>query len=419
MSLLKDLHSSFWMDDDGLDDDDFLVDNSHQERKGGLNYGDLIKLTSRRRAIANFVNILTGQSIPVEFSSRGGENYTDGKKVVISADAKNETFDADVGLALHEASHILLSDFEVIQRIIGDPTSMRSDDRFPILREDFVAKNEAEKKLDKFVWDILKNEDIKKQLNDNGQIKFQKQMVLFAKDMWNWVEDRRIDHYVFSNAPGYREYYMSLYGQYFRTKEIGKALQSDEYRDENLDSYTMRVVNLLNDDRDLDALNGLRDIIKVLDLNNITRLKNSYDALSVAVDISEIIFNNIDWNQQMEETKNGESSEGNSETNFNNDDFNDPPESKESKSDSDGNSDENQKSGEGQSDEKSDENSDQSGASDDNESSDDNSENDSNGSGDSDENAEGNSAESSENEGDESDEESKKNSLSKTMKKRV
>ena len=180
MSLLKDLHSSFWMDDDGLDDDDFLVDNSHQERKGGLNYGDLIKLTSRRRAIANFVNILTGQSIPVEFSSRGGENYTDGKKVVISADAKNETFDADVGLALHEASHILLSDFDVIQRIIGDATSMRSDDRYPILREGFVAKNDAEKKLEKFVWDILKNEDIKKQLNDNGQIKFQKQMVLLV-----------------------------------------------------------------------------------------------------------------------------------------------------------------------------------------------------------------------------------------------
>ena len=414
MSLLKDLHSSFWMDDDGLDDDDFLVDNSHQERKGGLNYGDLIKLTSRRRAIANFVNILTGQSIPVEFSSRGGENYTDGKKVVISADAKNETFDADVGLALHEASHILLSDFDVIQRIIGEASAMHSDNRFPILSNDFVAKNEAEKKLVKFVFDILKNEDIKKQLNDNGQLKFQRQMVLFVKDMWNWVEDRRIDHYVFTNAPGYREYYMSLYGQYFRTKEIGKALQSDEYRDETQDSYSMRVVNLLNDDRDLDALNGLRDIIKVLNLNNIARLKNSFDALSVAVDICEIIFNNIDWNSEMEETKNGEKSEGNSETNFNNNDFNDPPKSDENNSDSDENSDENQKSGEGQSDEKSDENSDQTGASDSNESSDDNSENDSNGSGDSDENANGNSVE-SDNEG----EESKKNSLSKTMKKRV
>ena len=108
MSLLKDLHSSFWMDDDGWDDS-FLVDNSNQERKGGLDYGQLIKLSARRRAIANFVSILTGENIPVEFSSRAGENYTDGKKVVISADAKNETFDSDVGLALHEASHILLS----------------------------------------------------------------------------------------------------------------------------------------------------------------------------------------------------------------------------------------------------------------------------------------------------------------------
>ena len=414
MSLLKDLHSSFWMDDDGLDDDDFLVDNSNQERKGGLNYGDLIKLTARRRAIANFVNILTGQSIPVEFSSRGGENYTDGKKVVISADAKNETFDADVGLALHEASHILLSDFEVIQRIIGDATSMRSDDRYPILREGFVAKNDAEKKLEKFVWDILKNEDIKKQLNDNGQIKFQKQMVLFVKDMWNWVEDRRIDHYVFTNAPGYREYYMSLYGQYFRTKEIGKALKSDEYRDETQESYSMRVVNLLNDERDLDALNGLRDIIKVLDLNNIARLKNSFDALSVAVDISEIIFNNIDWNSEMEQTKNGERSNGDSETNFNNNDFNDPPESDEKNSDSDENSDENQKSGNGESDE----NSDEDGASDGNESSDEDSDNASDGDNDSDENAEGNSTESSD-ENEDSDAESKKNMLSKTMKKRV
>ena len=65
----------------------------------------------------------------------------------------------------------------------------------------------------------------------------------------------------------------------------------------------MRVVNLLNDERDLDALNGLRDIIKVLDLNDIARLKNSFDALSVAVDIAEIIFNNVDWNQKWKKPK--------------------------------------------------------------------------------------------------------------------
>ena len=44
MSSVKDLHSSFWMEEDEWDDD-FLVDNSHQERKGGLNYSELIKLS--------------------------------------------------------------------------------------------------------------------------------------------------------------------------------------------------------------------------------------------------------------------------------------------------------------------------------------------------------------------------------------
>jgi hypothetical protein len=350
MNSVKDLHSSFWMDEDDWDDD-FLVDNSHQERKGGLNYSELIKLSARRRAIANFVNILTGQDIPVQFSSRGNENYTDGKVVVISADAKNETFDSDVGLALHEASHILLSDFNVIKRLIGNSNSYDQNNHYPILREGFVTKHNSEKKLAKFLKDILKNEDIKKQLNDKGQIKFQRQMLLFAKDMWNWVEDRRIDHYVFTNAPGYREYYMSLYAKYFRTKEIGKTLKSDEFREENLESYSMRVINLLSEERDLDALNGLRDIVKILDLNKIARLKNSYDALSVAVDVAEIIFNNVDWNAEMESTKNGESSEGDSDTNFSNDDFNDPPESKQS---SESNSDDD-KEGEENSSENSDE----------------------------------------------------------------
>ena len=200
MNSVKDLHSSFWMDEDDWDDE-FLMDNSHQERKGGLNYSELIKLSARRRAIANFVNILTGQDIPVRFSSRGGENYTDGKTVVISADAKNETFDSDVGLALHEASHILLSDFKVIKRLIGDSNSFDQSNHYPILNEGFVTKHSSEKKLAKFLKDILENEGIKKQLNDKGQIKFQRQMLLFAKDMWNWVEDRRIDNYVFTNAP--------------------------------------------------------------------------------------------------------------------------------------------------------------------------------------------------------------------------
>ena len=400
MNSVKDLHSSFWMDEDDWDDD-FLVDNSHQERKGGLNYSELIKLSARRRAIANFVNILTGQDIPVRFSSRGGENYTDGKTVVISADAKNKTFDSDVGLALHEASHILLSDFKVIKRIIGDSNSYDQSNHYPILRDGFVTKHSSEKKLAKFLKDILENEGIKKQLNDKGQIKFQRQMLLFAKDMWNWVEDRRIDNYVFTNAPGYREYYMSLYAKYFRTKEIGKTLKSDEYREENIESYSVRVINLLNEERDLDALNGLRDIVKILDLNNITRLKSSFDALSVAVDITEIIFNNINWDDEIEQTKNNPSSSDASDTNFNNTDYNDPPENKENdKSDNSGdNKEDNGNSSETSDDENNQQQSSSASSPSDNNSDDSENTNDS--------------------DSDEKDAKENKNKLSKTLKKRV
>ena len=66
-----------------------------------------------------------------------------------------------------------MSEFDVIHRLIGDTSTFDQNTHFPILREGFAPKNDAEKKLETFLWDILKNEDIKKQLNDKGQIKFQ------------------------------------------------------------------------------------------------------------------------------------------------------------------------------------------------------------------------------------------------------
>lgn len=355
MSLLKDLHSSFWLDEDEFEDDDLLLGDSQQVRKGGISYGDLIKLSGRRRAIANFVSILTGQQIPVEFNSKG-HNYTDGKKVVISADANNDTFDSDVGLALHEASHILLSDFKVISRIIGEETAQYAEHRFPILRDDFKSNNKAEEKLQKFLQDLIEIEDIKKHLNESGLIKLQRQMVGYIKDMWNWVEDRRIDNYVFTNAPGYREYYMALYNKYFLTKDVSKALESSEYCDETLASYSMRIINLLNEARDLDALKGLREIVKILDLNNISRIKNSFDALEVAVDIVDVVIKNVDWDSSMNDAKNNKSSnQGDPDVDFQSNDFKDNENSDDDNSesnssssddnDSDGKSSSNMKSG--------------------------------------------------------------------------
>ena len=112
MKKYTNYHSSFWLEEHDFDED--IVFSSLSEKSV-----DTIKkyrLSSARKAIANFVSIATGKNIPVTFATNN--SYTDGKSVVISGDIdKPEKFDIGVGLALHEGSHILLSDFEILRNL--------------------------------------------------------------------------------------------------------------------------------------------------------------------------------------------------------------------------------------------------------------------------------------------------------------
>jgi len=106
------VHSSYWMKDW---DDDTIVFNTMNESERKSH--DLYKLAASKRAISNFVNIVTNQSIPVKFSERGN-SYTDGQSVVIGSNIiEPKDFDIAVGLALHEGSHIKLSNFELLRYI--------------------------------------------------------------------------------------------------------------------------------------------------------------------------------------------------------------------------------------------------------------------------------------------------------------
>jgi hypothetical protein len=252
MKKYTNYHSSFWLEDHDFDED--IVFSSLSEKSV-----DTIKkyrLSSARKAISNFVSIATGKNIPVTFATNN--SYTDGKSVVISGDIdKPEKFDIGVGLALHEGSHILLSDFELLRNMESKiPTSL-----FDLAKSKNLGRYE--------VLDIVKNVD-------------------------NIVEDRRIDNFIYKNAPGYREYYLKLYEHYFGDKTIEKGLESDDFKKENCESYMFRLINLMNKKSDLTSLKGLKEIWNLLDLKNIDRLKNSMDAFNVALDIVNVIFTNID-----------------------------------------------------------------------------------------------------------------------------
>ena len=274
-------NSSYWLSD--WEDNDIVVDTMSDFEKQSH---DLYKLSASKRAISNFVNIVTNDQISVRFNQRG-DSYTDGKSVVIGSNiVEPKDFDVAVGLALHEGSHIKLSDFE----LLGDIYNL--------------------------VPQHIKEGAIKKGVMNSISI---------IKDLWNVVEDRRIDKFVFDSAPGYRDYYRAMYDKYFNDKLIDKALQSDEYTEESVDSYMFRIINIHNKNTDLTALKGLRDIYKTIGLGSIDRLKSSLDAFNVALTMFQTIMSNLPTSeseegdgdgsndQQSEQPQNGNGGNGSDE----------------------------------------------------------------------------------------------------------
>jgi len=258
-------NSSFWIDDSTFTLEDVETTESD----------NLYKLASSKRAISNFVRILTNENIPVTYQSRG-DSYTDGKSVVIGKNIlKPKDFDVVVGLALHEASHIKLSDFDILKNL-----------------PHMIPSEISEKAIRKGVLNYIE----------------------VIKNIWNWVEDRRIDYYIFKNSPGYREYYRSMYDKYFNDSVIDKALQSTEYRDETVESYMFRIINLHNVNTDLNALKGLKEIYTTISLSTIDRLKSTKDAQNVAFQIFGIMLKNLPVadteSQDSESGEEGESSDG-------------------------------------------------------------------------------------------------------------
>ena len=261
-------YSDYWLDDTYQDDFDDIDDSS------SVNF-NLIKLSVARRAVSNFVNILTGKNVPVYFTDDGSINCTDGKAVYLSADiVDKQDFDPAVGLALHEGSHVVLSDFDLVKKIWQT-----------VPRE---------------VYDLAEPLQVSKD-----------DVATLIKNSLNYVEDRYIDYYVYNNAPGYRGYYMALYDKYFNSPKINAMLKSNLYRVPSIESYEVRMINFTNEHTDLEALPGLREIATVINLSNIQRLTTPKVRLEVAIEVAKIILKNITEYKKDKKSKSGETKPGN------------------------------------------------------------------------------------------------------------
>lgn len=270
--------SSFWLDDDffgagGYGVKGFKPKSTH----------DVIKLASYKRAIANFVHIVTNDtSIEVKYSS-GKQSYTNGKTVVISAKITDKQFDSTVGLALHEGSHIVKTTMSIL-----DP-SKNAATKKALERLAYIAYEECKRQ-----GIVIGSSDIKKAV-----------MKMILQPLINIIEDRRIDAWMYTTAAGYRGYYEALYDTYFLSKEIDKALEDQLFREPTIENYIFHICNFMNRKRTIDLLPGLHQIWDKIDLAHISRLNSTEEVLGIADECAEIILRNCTDLKKLVEVGNG------------------------------------------------------------------------------------------------------------------
>lgn len=273
-------NSGFWMSEDEDQDIKYVDPGSRV---------DVIKLAGYLRAISNFVRIVTNSdNIKVRFDSKD-RSYTDGQEVVISSKLDEKGFDSTVGLALHEGSHVLLTDFKWSKnffQLIYQMECYGSADEFK-----FTG---SQKEFIDYIPEWLLNSELA--MKHVGML----------KDILNVVEDRRIDNYIYKSAPGYRGYYEALYNRYFNSKDIDTALANNLYVEQTMQCYMFHLINITNANRNLNALPGLNEIWHILNLPKIGRLKSTQDAAKCAIEIYKVIIDNLDVEAQEAQQSQGQ-----------------------------------------------------------------------------------------------------------------
>lgn len=249
----------FWLDSDKYSN--YFEEKSDPSNDTLVFNIDMVRLSSIRKAISNFVRILTRKSIPVYFNDIDANVNFDGKVIYISAQINSkQDFDVAVGQALHEGAHTLKTNFNAV----------------------------------KTAWANIPTKILK--LSDSKNIR-RASLEKFIHSTWNVIEDRFIDNYVFNEAPGYRGYYVALYNKFWNCIEIDELLlDPDLFRYPSLESYSFRIINFTNLNTDLLALPRLDEIAKTIDISHIDRLNTTKKRINTAFDVVEIVLDCLDKN---------------------------------------------------------------------------------------------------------------------------
>jgi hypothetical protein len=265
----KNILSKWWLPQD-------IAYNINNDSKALLYY-------KIQQSIKNFINIISGKNnITVVYNALNTSYSTKDTIVLDSKLILNNKFDVSVGLALHEASHILLSDYtylaynELNEYLHSNGIFMEYDDVHPII---------------------------------------------------NIIEDRRVDAYIIYHNKGYIDYYKALYNEFMFTPSLKFLLQS--YIDDiHTIQYDVAFFQLLlcqiitpEGEELCKALGSFgKEVYETFDVKNISRLKNTADSISLAVKLIKIFlkYKNTNFIKELPNNKANTSDKKDNTNNTNN-----------------------------------------------------------------------------------------------------
>lgn len=220
-------------------------------------------------SISTFVRILTGRSdIKIKYNTTDGAmEYSHGYNnnvddvvydhIVISADLNTpQKFDITVGLTLHEAAHVVLTNTNLFNRYI----------------KYIKLHGDAE------IFD--------------GVIPTKKDIYHFTT-IFNLIEDLRVYNYILNECPGYIGYHHAMMNKYFDDEKTTTLINNEiiELPQQTWDMYLFNITNIQNPliVKVLDRLPNLSKIYQLLLPNNINQLESSKCTINVTKKIFKLI----------------------------------------------------------------------------------------------------------------------------------
>lgn len=235
----------------------------------------VLTLVKRKNRIKNYVSAISHNPIPVSFKSENDEprekeySMTHGNSIVIDADIECANDDHIIGHALHQAACVVNTDFEFLRDFREYPKYYVPDK----------------------VWE----RSVNRYDMDEELVHF---LVLL---IGNIIENKRLDHWLYNIAPGYRPYVDAMYRELYHSDEVIEALKTHKYAGrEEIAVYMFYTMHVGNDLVDTSDLYALKEIYDLIDIDNITRLKSRQQVHHIACKVFNIIIRVCDDVEELD-----------------------------------------------------------------------------------------------------------------------